>query len=664
MPVRSIQARIAACFSAILLLLCLSAGLTFVAANRISVNFSRSGAAQHASQALAVVAEQGTLLQLRVVEYVASEAGADQAAAAAALTALRTLLSGVAVQGSKPLATAQQAADDLVAIVGQISEAIIARHAAGARMADTGAALSGVLGGIGATATQQAVPDVVAGVGLTNSATQRASLFATRYLVSASPADLAAATADLGHAIEQLKTMGITADSIGNPRLQRQVKLAQEVSRNFGDAVDTVYAATSRRAAALSRLRSAIDALKAGMAEAKAGLDADASAADHSLVHAVSQAGPFVMALAIVSIGLSLLCIVVIRRTCVIPLNDLVRSVRALATGRLDLPIGHIKRSDEIGEVAGALDALRLSAITAKAAEGEASAFAAAAANERHRLVHESATATEQALGEVARSVGRTAERLLRSADELNEIASRTSARAGDVVTGSAEGQKRAETVATVANRLVSQIGSIEQRVLGAAAGTAGAARDAQQTELAVKSLAGAADGVDHASRLIAEVAKRTKLLALNADIEAARAGEAGRGFRVVANEVKALAAQTALATDQITREVRTMRAAVDGSVGRIRAIHDTINSVNQVTLDVADTFREQHLFVQGFLAEAEQSAAAAGLVANAMQAVMNDTSDAVRSADELRDVAAEVAAQGNRLDQELGKVVCELRAA
>jgi methyl-accepting chemotaxis protein len=183
-----------------------------------------------------------------------------------------------------------------------------------------------------------------------------------------------------------------------------------------------------------------------------------------------------------------------------------------------------------------------------------------------------------------------------------------------------------AEIAATAADELSKSIGEINRQLTRASEVVVAAATEAQSSNHEIAGLAQAARKIDDVVKLIQSVAGQTNLLALNATIEAARAGAAGKGFSVVASEVKALAVQTAKATDDIASQIAAVQASTRSAVGAIGSVAGKMQEIRQFTAAIATSVEQQNAATR----EISGSVAAAASGTKSVVAVLGRVSDAI----------------------------------
>lgn len=212
-----------------------------------------------------------------------------------------------------------------------------------------------------------------------------------------------------------------------------------------------------------------------------------------------------------------------------------------------------------------------------------------AAKQARAKTVTDLASGFERSIKGVVDEVGAMAATLKSHSDEMLSRLSHMDYETVNMAAAAEEAAFSVDNISQNTSDLANSIEHIRVNVVRTADAAEQAAQAAQATDEAMRGLLDVASRIGKIGETIDTIARQTRMLALNATIEAARAGDKGRGFSVVASEVKALAEQTARATAQVTDEITNIQNASRGTSKAVELIAETIRNMNLLAREVAD---------------------------------------------------------------------------
>ncbi|RAS63393.1 methyl-accepting chemotaxis sensory transducer [Vibrio diazotrophicus] len=332
----------------------------------------------------------------------------------------------------------------------------------------------------------------------------------------------------------------------------------------------------------------------------------------------------------------------VVPKVLVSSVNDLTRRIKEISEGDGDLTQRiNSKRTDELGKLASAFDDFvaklqtLISEISSSSTSLENNAVQLANTHENAQHVsNEQTRSIEQiaaAVNEFSVSIREVAERTLSTANETDHTAELTT-----------QGMKIIDNSVDEINQLANSIKKANQ---------------------VIEQLASESNNIATVLEVIRNIAEQTNLLALNAAIEAARAGEQGRGFAVVADEVRSLASKTQKSTEEIQNMIDKLQSGVKDAVSSILDGSNRVEKNVELSLNIQQMFESiqssativSDMATQIATATEQQSSVSEELSTN-LEHLNEQNRVSQGLSNEINEVAKRVGSSVNKLSKDVGQ--------
>lgn len=334
--------------------------------------------------------------------------------------------------------------------------------------------------------------------------------------------------------------------------------------------------------------------------------------------------------------------IILLRVLLAKPLNAAIAMVKDVATGDGDLTKRlNLTRRDEIGKLGYWFDVFLSNLHDIISQLANTTQAVASASTEI------AATAEEMASGLQVQE--QQSQQVAAAVEQLSQSVNEVAAKSADATTASEESQYQAEEGGQVVSNTVAEMQGIAQ--------------DVQSSADTINTLGRKSETIGEIIAVINDIADQTNLLALNAAIEAARAGEHGRGFAVVADEVRKLAERTTEATEEVSQSILGIQTETKSAVTLIEAGSERVGKGVELAAQAGTSLgsivqgsKNVQVMVQDIAAAANEQSAATAEIARAVEGINTVTRQSAEGASQASQAACDLAQQSEHLQNMVGR--------
>jgi len=486
-------------------------------------------------------------------------------------------------------------------------------------------------------------------------------LYAARFLLMNDDASRSQAQAEFDQIDGNMATL---LRAMQDPTRRRQAEEAGVLIDQYRQAFTEVAAVVTER----NRIRrEVLDRIGPAIGRRAAELSSSITEQQHTVgleaMAAMETAITVMVVTSIVSVLLGAAAAFLMGRMITRPISAMTNAMGRLADGDTTAEIGGSARRDEIGAMAKAVAVFKDNMIRNRELERTA-------AEERERNAQKAtedrlavAAELEQTVGKVVTAITSVATQLKGASVNLSSAVEETGRQSSAAAAAAEQTSANVNTVAAATEELTNSFAEIARQVSESAGVAREAVQSAEATGETMRALLNTSNRIGEIVQLINSIAEKTHLLALNATIEAVRAGDAGRGFGVVAGEVKSLANQTAQATEEIREPIESVQTVAGSSSEALSRIRVVIDRMDEISTIIAAAVEEQQAATRDIAGNVQEAAGGTGEVSRSIGTVNEAAANTGVVATQVQSASEETAQQAATLRQAIDGFLVRLRA-